>query len=61
MASLENGNYQLELIAWWISFVVLMFAVLEEKLCVNEKRIFIVFEAKERLPLSTKSHWVISL
>ena len=61
MVSLENGNYQLELIAWWISFAVLKFVILETKLCVNEKRIFIVFGAKERLPLSTKSHRVISL
>ena len=61
MVSLENGNYQLELIAWWISFAVLKFVILEAKPCVNVKRIFIVFGAKKRLPLSTKSHRVISL
>ncbi len=46
MSSLENGNYQLELIAWWISFVVLMFAVLEAKLCVNEKEFLLFLERK---------------
>lgn len=61
MASPENGNYQLELIAWQISIVVLKFAVLKAKLCVNGKRIFLFLKRKERLPLSTKSHRVISL
>lgn len=54
MVSLENGNYQLELIAWWISFAVLKFVILETKLCVNEKRIFIVFGAKSETAVVDK-------
>lgn len=44
----------MELVGWWISFVVLKFAVLEAKLCVNEKRIFIVFEAKREAAVVDK-------
>lgn len=54
MVSLENGNYQLELIAWWISFAVLKFVILEAKLCVNEKRIFVVFGAKRETAIVDK-------
>lgn len=54
MVSLENGNYQLELIAWWISFAVLKFVILEAKPCVNEKRIFIVFGAKSETAVVDK-------
>lgn len=54
MVSLENGNYQLELIAWWISFAVLKFVILETKLCVNEKRIFIVFGSKRETAVVDK-------
>ena len=48
MVSLENGNYQLELIAWWISFAVLKFVILETKLCVNEKKNFYCFWCEKR-------------
>ena len=54
VVSLENGNYQLELIAWWISFSVLKFVILEAKPCVNEKRIFIVFGAKSETAVVDK-------
>ena len=54
MVSLENGNYQLELIAWWISFAVLKLVILEAKPCVNEKRIFIVFGAKSETAVVDK-------
>ena len=54
MISLENGNYQLELIAWWISFAVLKFVILKTKLYVNEKRIFIVFGAKRETAIVDK-------
>lgn len=54
MVSLENGNYQLELIAWWISFAVLKFVLLEAKLYVNEKRFFIVFGAKSETAVVDK-------
>ena len=54
MVSLENGNYQLELIAWWISFAVLKFVLLEAKPCVNEKRIFTVFGAKSETAVVDK-------
>ena len=54
MVSLQNGNYQLELIAWWISFAVLKFVILKTKLCVNEKRIFIVFGAKRETAIVDK-------
>ena len=53
MVSLENGNYQLELIAWWISFAVLKFVILEAKPCVN-KKIFIVFGAKRETAVVDK-------
>ena len=54
VVSLENGNYQLELIAWWISIAVLKFVILETKLCVNEKSIFIVFGAKRETAIVDK-------
>ena len=54
MVSLENGNYQLELIAWWISFAVLKFVLLEAKPCVNVKSIFIVFGAKSETAVVDK-------
>lgn len=46
MVSLENGNYQLELIAWWISFAVLKFVILEAKPCVNGKNFYCFWSEK---------------
>lgn len=46
MVSLENGNYQLELIAWWISFAVLKFVILEANHVSMEKNFYCFWSEK---------------